>query len=644
MFCPLGRHFSHSTEHDICIHSKLELRLPAAVDDLIPPNTVISTAPAAISRDGTVAFDTTLAYLISAKLLHRLRAHNAEITLNVDTVDVDAVQKRLGAVQLCVSDAKMVVHHGGPMDQVSRFVADRGSWQTLDGGRKEQIKAGLFVVAMPAEQKAAAAAAVLGDAKRRASSSFLSSASGNFELKSLDLMTTSTSSNNTPLLFSDSTTTTTTSTTASLLSSPSSASFLKKHRASMERYTAPRSTATLQRQKQLQKAIKKTQQKKQQEQLEKEAGDEEQQKQVAVEEDEGRRRRLRELLLRPPDGLRRARSHAELSKLAKMKLSSSSPEPLPPPLPARASAEEPSPRRREYVDLNLDQLSAEFQRIKIFGDKTPARSRPSTRKSLSRSSTHSSFATSPSFTTDSVPRYHQIGKGTSPYTFYFNIVHADNLRHLLLRSFVSSKHRRGVSRRPYFSYTFLSTRVSCPASSIKATTTDAKWPTCFHLRGHLVDIQQWLDDQEFLEVSLILANDDERILFSKETVGIAHVPLNHLAFYRPGDQCYYDDHKRRSTCLLQRNLIERTFPVYDVGRLRSEEVAKVTVRLGLVSGWWQAGDDEDEEEEKEADKEKKRTLATKRPISHELYEWFKKKKSRNLETTTSGTTKLRNAS
>lgn len=143
-----GRYFSHSTEHDICIQSKLELRLPAAVDDLIPPTTIISTPPTSISREGTVTLNTTLAYLISAKLLQRLRTHDAEITLTVDAVGVDAGQQRIGTTRLRVSEAKMVVHHGGHMDKVNRFVADRGEWQTLSDGRrnKEQLKAGLFIV------------------------------------------------------------------------------------------------------------------------------------------------------------------------------------------------------------------------------------------------------------------------------------------------------------------------------------------------------------------------------------------------------------------------------------------------------------------------------------------------------------------
>ncbi|KAI8146070.1 hypothetical protein BJV82DRAFT_501710, partial [Fennellomyces sp. T-0311] len=397
-------------EHDICVQSKLELRLPAAVDDLIPPTTIISTPPTPISREGTVTFDTTLAYLISAKLLHRLRTYNAEITLTASSVSADAAQQRIGTLSLSVPDAKMVVHHGAQMDKVNRFVVDRGDWRSLlPDNRKEQLKAGLFIVSMP-------------DKKSLSSSSSFSS-SYNMELKSLMDLSASSSSNNTPLLFSDSVTTTTATT---VLSSPSSHSFVKN--------------------------TKQQQQKK-----------------------------------------------------------------------------EPTSALHRYKQIQQRQ-----QKLKKADGTTAAT------------------------TTDSVPRYHQIASGTTAFTFYFSIVHADGIKHLMPKP---ASGRRGVARKPIFAYTFLSQRISCPASSITKQPSKS-WPTCFYLRGHLVDIQSWLNDQSFMEVTLQLIDEEnDHLLFTKETVGLAHVPLSNLAFYRTRDACY--EHKRKL----------------------GEEIGKVTVRLGLVSGW-----------------------------------------------------------
>ncbi|CDH57228.1 predicted protein [Lichtheimia corymbifera JMRC:FSU:9682] len=583
-----GRYFSHSTEHDICIQSKLELRLPAAVDDLIPPTTIISTPPATISREGTVTLNTTLAYLISTKLLQRLRTHDAEITLTVDAVGVDAGQQRIGTARLRVSEAKMVVHHGGHMDKVNRFVADRGDWQTLSDGRrnKEQLKAGLFIVAMPTEKSQQASPAMAP-----------SPSSALLELKSLgDLSNAST-----PLLFSDSVTTTTVTT---LLSSPSSHSFLNNNN----------------------------------------------------------------------------------NKLG-----------------------------RHHVDLNIDQLANEFRSIKLKHQPQPSVS--SRRQQQQQQQIVAKEASSKH------PHYHQIGKGTKPYTLYFRIVDTDyvNLRDLSEMSMHryrgnsggSSRSRpgtaasigrhhqqRGVAHKPFFTYSILSNVVHCPAASIShSSTTKAKsssttWPTCFHLRGHLVDIQNWLDDLRFLEVSLVMKdttttpsddhdedddddmrgddNTNKRLFSDRMTVmGMAHIPLSNLAFYRNSrghshhhhhhhQQHYYHGrgHNKDAT------FVERTFPVHDLNHHRwweqqegapskqNKTIAKMTVRLGLVSGWW-AGEDEKEEEDQDNnnnnnddithDKHHHRRSSSnnnktfiKRPsTAHDLLDWFKKKKAKIPSSSTS---------
>ncbi|KAI7859039.1 hypothetical protein BDC45DRAFT_601932 [Circinella umbellata] len=599
-----GRHFSHSADHDICVQSKLELRLPAAVDDLIPPTTIISTPPTSILRDGTVLFDTTLAYLISTKLLQRLRTHNAEINLTANSVGSDATQQRIGTISLSVADAKMVVHHGGHMDKVNRFVVDRADWRSLspDNNRKEQLKAGLFIVSMPDKK---------GNNLSSASSSFSSSSYNNMELKSIMDLSATSSNNNTPLLFSDSVTTTTAATT--VLSSPSSHSFLKNTKQQQQQqqqqdnqHNQKQPTSALHRHKQMQQR---------QQKLKKAAaaaaaatggyGDYITTKRTtiagassssssssgtgAVGFNEGRsvswikpRDAEQETKKELQKSLRRAKSHTDLK-----------------------------------VDLNIDQLAAEFRRIQLPNNnltsiKQQQQQQQQQRRSRQQtSSTAISMGTTttaslisqhhPNIATDSVPRYHQIGSGTTAFTFYFNIVHADNLKHLMPKP---ASGRRGVARKPIFAYNFLSQRITCPASSM--TRPSSLWPTCFYLRGHLVDIQNWLNDQSFMEVYLQLNNEEnDHLLFTKETVGLAHIPLNNLAFYRSRDVCY--DHRRRSTSststMMDPNLIERTFPVYDVKRRwrkkedtkLGEEISKVTVRLGLVSGWWKDEGEEDYE-------------------------------------------------
>ncbi|KAI9266676.1 hypothetical protein BDA99DRAFT_506407 [Phascolomyces articulosus] len=639
-----GRHFSHSANHDICIQSKLELRLPAAVDDLIPPTTIISTPPTSISRDGTVFFDTTLAYLISTKLLQRLRTHNAEINLTVNSVASDATQQRIGTLSLSVADAKMVVHHGGHMEKVNRFVVDRGDWRSLspDNNRKEQLKAGLFIVSMPDKKS-------LSSTSSSCSTSF-----NNMEIKSLMDLSGTSSSNNTPLLFSDSITTTTATTT--VLSSPSSQSFLKntKHQQKQPTSALHRHKQIQQRQQKLKKSVEgpiiipsiatttttttaaaagttKTSTATSSSSSSG-AGFNEGRSVSWIKPRDVEQQTKKEL----QQSLRRAKSHTDLK-----------------------------------VDLNIDQLAAEFRRIQLPTNTVAAKQQRRLRQQTSNTAismaTTASVVSHPSTTTDSVPRYHQIGSGTTAFTFYFSIVHADNLKHLMPKP---TSGRRGITRKPVFAYTFLSQRITCPASSISKQPS-SPWPTCFYLRGHLVDIQNWLNDQSFMEVSLQL-NDEENdhLLFTKETVGLAHIPFNNLAFYRSRDVCY--DHRRRSSStssMVDPNLIERTFPVYDVKRRwrkkedtkLGEEISKVTVRLGLVSGWWKDEGEEDHEtiattttggtattassSSSSASSLSKTTSkihgssppssstssTMKRQISHtnELFDWFKKKKLRS---------------
>ncbi|KAL0078476.1 hypothetical protein J3Q64DRAFT_1646050 [Phycomyces blakesleeanus] len=401
-----GRHFLPRNDDDVCIESKLELRLPEAVDDLILPTTIISTRPATIDPDGQVIFRTTLAYLVSTKLLSRLRTYNAHVLLTISTLSADCTRTPLGVVRLQLSSAKMVVQRHGQrqLHEVNRFVVDKGAWQPLPS-REEQVKAGLFIVAMPDHYRSTSKATT--DQPRP-------------ELQE-------------PPPLKDPTTTTTTTTANTITKSTKTAKTLKSNKSTKtnrNRTTTPETPET-----------------------------------------------------------------PETSD----KSNSSLPQPL-----------------------------------------------------------------ACSTTGEDVLRYHQIGKGTSSYTFYFNIVHADHLQPLL-RS--SSRRRRGVDHTPFFTYAFLSKTVMCPASSFSST--HQAWQTCFHLRGHLYDIQEWLDDQCRLQLSLVLmdANDATNPL-KKDTVGVAQVPLAGLAFESP-------------------------FLSSDPYNQPSRQIAKVTVRLGLVSGWWSDHTDAD---------------------------------------------------
>ncbi|KAF7721750.1 hypothetical protein EC973_004167 [Apophysomyces ossiformis] len=716
-----GRHFTHSEEHDIYVQSKLELLLPKPVDDLIPPTTVISTAPATIDHHGCVRFQTTLAYLVSTKLLNRLRTYDALITLTVSALSLDANMSDLGSIRLHLSGAKMVVQHHGQrqLDELNQFVMDKGAWQTISN-RREQIKAGLFIVAMPENNKT--------QAPRPTMTKFVDAASE----PSLELSPTSQHSSSvassgvdTPLLFSDNNTATTTT----LLSSPPSISFTPKKRTMTPDQPALRRKTTAglsnlsfieqskQQQKQLQRqrrhaatttaaaavsasATTTTSNKKgsvadrlshdiyenynsepctptasalsqlrtttgplplrslsakdtdPQQPLE-DDNDEDEEREGEEEERDRHYSLSRQAYLSPKlahkqmrrDRLRRVRSDIDLMLSTREEEEKEKQDVLQPQHYYSQHQQPSNPnkynsnstyRRRGYssaTDFNIDQLSAALRKVNIFANDslpTPSPSCTTTSTAAARHArrssqlrtkkaaaamvaTTSTSATSPMPTEhpsleEDVLRYHQIGKGLSKYTFYFNIVHADHLQPLLRSSTSSSStmmkgrtstrsNRRGIQFKPFFSYSFLSTKVLCPASSLSGP---ARGPTCFHLRGYLYDIQKWLDDQGRLEVALVLQEDDrQEDGLKRETVGMAAIPLMGLAFDTPSPAAAYRSHggshpttmKRWTGPTIDRMLTERSFPVYDTKRRHlsitpTEEIAKVTVRFGLVSGWW----------------------------------------------------------
>ncbi|KAI9018046.1 hypothetical protein CLU79DRAFT_761451 [Phycomyces nitens] len=692
-----GRHFLPRNDDDVCIESKLELRLPEAVDDLILPTTIISTRPATIDPDGQVIFRTTLAYLVSTKLLSRLRTYNAHVLLTISTLSADCTRTSLGVVRLQLSTAKMVVQRHGQrqLHEVNRFVVDKGSWQPLPS-REEQVKAGLFIVAMPDHYRSTSKAT----SSMMASESMMGGLSGSgLELRSLNIDPFLLPSE--PLL-SDSTSTLATTSVRNTLPSPpftssAATSLMASPALSFLKTTAFSRESTRQpiKKKTLTKALEK--------------------KTLDMQLSDRRRRakstdQPRPELQEPPplkDRLRRAQSQLDLNpnpeaqprsttatdkattaatkdtttaaNAAIDQLSSAlrhiqllPPMPKPPSKPPSKLQSKTLPRAHSRIQLkthsssssrqlalsptplSLPPLSLKFSLSSLPTKPTTiAKPTKSTRTTKTTKSTPtetpdatevtekaaentSSSLPQPqacSTTGEDVLRYHQIGKGTSSYTFYFNIVHADHLQPLL-RS--SSRRRRGVDHTPFFTYAFLSKTISCPASSFSSS--HQAWQTCFHLRGHLYDIQEWLDDQCRLQLSLVLvdANDSTNPL-KKDTVGMAQVPLAGLAFESPFLSSDPYNQPSRRTSAIDRILTERSFPVYDLNRRHlsvtpSEEIAKVTVRLGLVSGWWS---------ESSAGTTRIPTDSLKRNNSHtdaDPWDNLKNKKVRHLSTSTATNT------
>ncbi|KAG0176833.1 hypothetical protein DFQ29_005578 [Apophysomyces sp. BC1021] len=611
-----GRHFSHSEEHDICIQSKLELLLPKPVDDLIPPTTIINTAPATIAADGSVHFQTTLVYLVSTKLLSRLRTYNAQISLTISSLSVDASSSNLGTIRLHLSGAKMVVQHHGQrqLNEVNQFVVDKGAWQSIPN-RREQIKAGLFIVAMPDKKqqqpKYDAASEPSLELRSLGNSSFLLSPSSGSQHSS-------NSGVETPLLFSDNTTATTT-----LLSSPPSVSFSPKKRImTPEQQQQRRKTTTTnfsfiesskQQQKQLQRQRRHVTSSKKvltTERLANELFEDHDERPASTvpylkapplplrslsakdtvesagnkEEPSSHRSSPEQFIKARTDRLRRVRSHVDLIRSTEKGNSDDD----------DSSHHHHNNRRRGYssvLDLNIEQLSAALRHIKLFASDTISPS-SSPRSPRRPSNLRKRTALVPTPVEhrgiDNVSRYHQIGKGMLPYTFYFNIVHADHIQPLLRRS-NSKSTRRGIQFKPFFSYAILSSKVMCPASSLSG---HRSGPSCFHLRGYLYDIQKWLDDQCRIELSLVL-QDDRQDGLNKEMVGMAQIPLGGLAYDvpTPSIHSYGEASEDQVTSAINRILTERSFPIYDTNRrdlsiTPAEEIAKVTVRFGLVSGWW----------------------------------------------------------
>ncbi|KAI9288874.1 hypothetical protein BC943DRAFT_267297, partial [Umbelopsis sp. AD052] len=224
----------------------------------------------------------------------------------------------------------------------------------------------------------------------------------------------------------------------------------------------------------------------------------------------------------------------------------------------------------EYV---RKRYSSSASQPKVNLEKLSTARRHDRTSSETSASTAASNNQSPS--SSSTLPYRQIGKGSKPITFYFNIVHADHITSLL-RAKSSYARRRP---RPFFQYQFLSNLITAPASSLSLIQqrqfrdSKNKVTCCFHFRGHPHDIQSWLTRQQKLVVTLIVKSDmdDE----DDEIIGVCEIPLSSVAFSTANG--------------LQRAINDNEDYFYGSTRelcvSAPEEIARITVRMGLVAGW-----------------------------------------------------------
>lgn len=533
--CIPGRNFPDNPDQDVFIQSRLNLVLPSVVDDLIPPATLINSVP--VSTHSRPAWRTTLAYFVSAKLLRRLRKQGAQVRLDVATLSLDSRHEVMGTVSLDVKDAKMVLMKDGKRElrEVEAYVVDKGNWLPLSppAGTKAtlsspnpEIKAGLFVLDMPQAVSDLAAKA----------------------------------------------------------STPVPATFTKRALTKTDPGLELCSSSQIMEH------------------------DDNSLSQLSSEDDDDDDDDEDEDIPNPSRS-----SNLSVNK-AKLKLSG---------MPRRVQshnnikhiATESEYVRKRYSSsasqpkVNLEKLSTAFTGMKIepHGKPSPTNGTTTTeRRRHDRTSSETSATTaasnnqihSPSSSSSSstLP-YRQIGKGSKPITFYFNIVHADHITSLL-RAKSSYARRRP---RPFFRYQFLSSIITAPASSLSLIQqrqfrdSKNKVTSCFHFRGQPHDIQSWLTRQQKLVVTLIVKSDmdDE----DDETIGVCEIPLSGVAFstanglqraINDNEDYFYGSVEQDA---IERVLPERSFPVYDLQTRElcvsaPEEIARITVRMGLVAGWW----------------------------------------------------------
>lgn len=143
-----GQNFIGQGDKDTYVTSRLNLKLPRPVDDLIPPTTLLSTKPTILTDKPE--WRTTLVYFVSSQILHRLRKRQAQVTLDVNTLAEEGTREVLGSVVLKMEDARIVMQRGKQdITQIQEFVNDKGTWLHLNENTRSKIKVGLFITVMP---------------------------------------------------------------------------------------------------------------------------------------------------------------------------------------------------------------------------------------------------------------------------------------------------------------------------------------------------------------------------------------------------------------------------------------------------------------------------------------------------------------
>lgn len=225
--------------------------------------------------------------------------------------------------------------------------------------------------------------------------------------------------------------------------------------------------------------------------------------------------------------------------------------------------------KSSLVDLNIEELADVLKQMNIFSS-TPSPSPtppstttpllhlqlPPTSVSMPLKKRHQQLPPPPPPLPTS-QSYHQIGKGSLQYTFYFKIVYVDHFKQTLLRKSSSSNLKKiNHLKKPYFSYTFLTHYNLSPVASINSSQQQGKY--CFQLRGHLQDIQNWLNAQQEIELSYIIMDK-----YTKESVGKSLVSLKGIT---------------------KDKLTDKLYSVMD-SKEQDEIISKLTVRSGIMTGW-----------------------------------------------------------
>ena len=217
--------------------------------------------------------------------------------------------------------------------------------------------------------------------------------------------------------------------------------------------------------------------------------------------------------------------------------------------PTYKTEEKRIPLRRtksSLVDLNIEELADVLKKINIFSNEPTTPPVPAIPKQHQQQP------------------HHQIGNGTLQYTLYFKIMYSEHLDLPLLKKQQSTTlTTKRMTKRPFFSYTFLTDYNLIPAASMNQNTKHSA-KSCFQLRGHLVEIQNWLNNKETIDLNYIVMDK-----YTKETLGISKIPLKGIAFESKG-------------------IVDKIYPVYDI-KTNEKEIANVTVRIGLVHGWHMDG-------------------------------------------------------